>query len=83
MSDPAHNDAEHDETANGRVRSIALLAVRVLTHQGHNDTAPDDLRPHLEEISARYRELKRTTDFMTSAEIARTEWLVRYMTDNI
>lgn len=25
MSDPAHNDAQHDETANGRVRSIAVL----------------------------------------------------------
>ena len=80
MNMNTENETQPEDGA--AVRCSALLAVRVLTHQGHNDTAADELRPHLEEISARYRELKRTTDFVTSAEIARTEWLVRYLTAN-
>lgn len=59
------------------------IAVRVLTHQGHNATADDDIRPHLLKIQDRYRELKRTHDFETSALIARSEWLARFMNPSI
>ena len=61
------------------ISSRALFAVRVLTHQGRNDTAEEDLFPHLQEISARYSELKQSHDFMSSAQIAKAEWLARFL----
>lgn len=69
------------------IESTALFAVRVLTHRGHNDTAEEytvdaDLIPHLREISTRYSELKRTHDFMSSARIAKAEWLTRFLSAN-
>lgn len=65
------------------VANDALFAVRVLTHQGHNDTADDELIPHLREIAARYSELKRTNGFMESALIAKSEWLTRFLSANV
>lgn len=79
----AKTDIENRQDSNaGSVESTALFAVRVLTHQGHNDTAEEDLIPHLREISERYSELKRTHDFMTSARIAKAEWLARFLSAN-
>lgn len=57
----------------------ATTIVRVLSHQGHINTADDDIQPHLLEIQQRYSDLKLTHDFMSSAQIARVEWLERFM----
>ena len=55
--------------------------VRVLSHQGHRNTADDDIQPALKEIGDRYSELKRNNDFRTSYQIAASEWLERYVSN--
>lgn len=59
-----------------------MIIVRTLMHQGHINTASKEIREHLKKINSRYKKLKQTLDFLTSAEIARAEWLKQWMKDN-
>lgn len=61
--------------------SSTLFITRVLTHQGHNDTAEDDIRPELEKITELYRENKRYMDFQTAALMAKSTWLQAHLLD--
>jgi hypothetical protein len=58
-----------------------LFITRVLTHQGHNATAEDDIRPELEKITELYRENKRCMDFQTAALMAKSTWLQAHLLD--
>jgi hypothetical protein len=71
-----------DNTGNPN-RFDCSLIVRVLTYQGNWRWAPDDLQPHLSEISNRYLELKRTNDFQTANLIANTEWVERQLNTDL
>lgn len=57
------------------------IAARVLLHQGHPDTAGDDIRWHLLSIRKRYSEFKITHDFKRASELAHSEWLLKFFQD--
>lgn len=67
------------------IKGIVSIIVRVLTykHTGRIEDADYELVPHLEQIKIRYKELTREHDFVTSAYMARIEWLSKFLSESL
>ncbi len=57
----------------------SLLIVRVLSCKLGAEIPDEEVRPHIDQIINRYRKLKKTNDAETAEEIAKAEWLERFI----